>query len=431
MVTPELLAFVRDEDAKGTPRNAIRSMLLTHGGWNLSNIEEAFAQVPSPNVPSIPATPNPVPMSATFGPQAVASGTPTPTLVTAPVKKSGPPILAVVAVLIILLGVGVGAAYAFIPAIHSGIAYTVAGPTDRVLLSLQQLREAKNFTYDTTTKTTVTGGTTTDPRIASLLQASGTSGSFSGVIAHTGNDTLHFPDAVSGALTLRLGASIDLSADLYAAPDILALRLTKPLNFIFFTTDPITGKWVNLLDTGSSKGTPILNPEELATYTKYYGAYRQTLAYLAAHIEDYVNATATGETKQIGGETAHGFDITLNKVQFAGTMKSSPFMVLITDPKLKAELTASFDAFATSTDPMTATLWIGDTSHYPLESDASFTQSSTLTGFGTITKTTDFSATFSKFGSSVVADRPTDFITVGQATDLVTASISELFKKPK
>lgn len=64
MITPELLAFVRGERARGVADAAIRQTLMTNGQWTSANVDEAFAllshEAGAPStLPAAPAkTPN-------------------------------------------------------------------------------------------------------------------------------------------------------------------------------------------------------------------------------------------------------------------------------------------------------------------------------------------------------------------------------------
>ncbi len=67
MTTPEMLAYIRAELAKGKTRQAIHLDLLHGGGWTEEDIQEAFTEIPLPAA----VIPTAVPQASQFQPQIV------------------------------------------------------------------------------------------------------------------------------------------------------------------------------------------------------------------------------------------------------------------------------------------------------------------------------------------------------------------------
>ncbi len=111
MVNEELLAFIRTQDAQGTPRETTRSLLMAQGGWSLENIEEAFSLIPHTFSPGVPPPPPPVPPGAATS---TVHGQATPDIVTLRPRRHVP-ITTIVLGVIVLLCVGAAAVYAFVP----------------------------------------------------------------------------------------------------------------------------------------------------------------------------------------------------------------------------------------------------------------------------------------------------------------------------
>ena len=59
MITAEVLAFIKDQDAKGVSRESTRLTLMSQGGWSKENIDEAFTAVPTIYAAPTDGTPRP------------------------------------------------------------------------------------------------------------------------------------------------------------------------------------------------------------------------------------------------------------------------------------------------------------------------------------------------------------------------------------
>ncbi|HYE23500.1 MAG TPA: hypothetical protein VEA92_03620 [Candidatus Paceibacterota bacterium] len=109
MITPEVVLFIKGQDAKGVSREATRALLASQGGWSQENLDEAFAAVPSIFAAPTAATPNPPP----------------PVTIAEPEKPKSN-ILASIGATVAVLGVFVAsaaAAYYFIPSIQQDIEF--------------------------------------------------------------------------------------------------------------------------------------------------------------------------------------------------------------------------------------------------------------------------------------------------------------------
>lgn len=93
MITPEVVEFIRTQDAKGVSRETTRITLVTQGGWSHENIDKAFAAIPLIFTPTGP------------------DGTPSPLAYVEEVaepEENGHPIIAGILVTILVLGISTG-----------------------------------------------------------------------------------------------------------------------------------------------------------------------------------------------------------------------------------------------------------------------------------------------------------------------------------
>jgi hypothetical protein len=110
MITPEVVNFIKGQDAKGTSREATRLLLMSQGGWSTENIDEAFAAVPTIYAAATPETPKPPAQTVVADPEP---------------EKTHPIVSALGAVFVALLICGIGAAaiYFLVPGIREDIAF--------------------------------------------------------------------------------------------------------------------------------------------------------------------------------------------------------------------------------------------------------------------------------------------------------------------
>jgi len=113
MITPEVVAFIKDQDAKGVSRESTRLTLMSQGGWTGENIEEAFAVVPTIYAAPTDGTPRP----------------PLPLSVSTYVEKKPNMLvmgLSTVFSILFVFMIGAAAAYFFVPGIEEDVRFIMA-----------------------------------------------------------------------------------------------------------------------------------------------------------------------------------------------------------------------------------------------------------------------------------------------------------------
>ena len=113
MITAEVLAFIKDQDAKGVSRESTRLTLMSQGGWSKENIDEAFTAVPTIYAAPTENTPRP--------PQPIAP----------PVRVHKEPNmflagLGTVFTILAIFVAGGAAAYFFVPQVQEDVAFITA-----------------------------------------------------------------------------------------------------------------------------------------------------------------------------------------------------------------------------------------------------------------------------------------------------------------
>jgi len=115
MITPQVVAFIKDQDAKGVSREATRILLASKGNWSHANIDEAFAAVPAIYAAADGKTPRP--------PQVI--------MVAEPTEPKENPVFAVLAAVLTLalIGAGAYAAYTYVPEIRADVDFVLSAFT--------------------------------------------------------------------------------------------------------------------------------------------------------------------------------------------------------------------------------------------------------------------------------------------------------------
>ena len=107
MITPEVVAFIKGQDAKGMSREAIRALLASQGGWSDANIDQAFNAVPLVYAAPTAETPRP----------------PEPVAIEPEPKETSMVVRTIAAVFgtLFVIGMGAVAAYYFVPGVQEDL----------------------------------------------------------------------------------------------------------------------------------------------------------------------------------------------------------------------------------------------------------------------------------------------------------------------
>jgi|GEM_PF-3544359 len=359
MITPEVVSFIKGQDAKGVSREATRALLASQGGWSQENLDEAFAAVPLVFAAPNDKTPNPPP--------------PIVVQTASEPKRSNPmrPFL-IAGGLVALLLVGAGAAYALVPAVRHQAQFLVASPEERVALSMQKLiTEADRYQVMLATEmyNDVHEGSS---EYADMLARSRAASEVVGVVERIEGDASSLPARVHSTFTYTvtgLGEPMTLHGEAYADPAMLLVKFTDTVDLLFFTTEPVTGKWISLLE-GSAEGIASPIGGELITgIAAGYSVYRDTVGYLAERAPEYLVVEDTGDVRAITGEKSRRYMVTIDAAALESVMQESPLIMsdrvpLDTRESLKERLP---ELLADIGDNEPMELWISERTHYPVK----------------------------------------------------------------
>ena len=358
MITPEVLEFIKNRDAKGLPRDATRAMLMSLGGWTQDNIDEAFAAVPTIYAAPTAKTPNP--------PKPIVINTGHSTH---PLKHQG--LIVTVALLLVLLGAA-GAAYAFVPVVKHQVHFLTATPNEKVALSLMLLNTVpERYSVTVTTETyNEEGEEPFEGTTATLLR---------GRSALQSTSVIERSESVGGVLPARVHSSFTVSSagvakplsvdgEMYADNDSLLIKLDDTLDLLFFSTGPVRGKWISLIEETENVKAPV-GGALAESVMEGYDQYRSTLEYVLTRAPEYIRAKETNDVRTIHGERARRFTVWMDGEAFSQVMLASPLATSETlSEDAKEALTAAVTEAATALqdDPPTE-LWISERTRYPVK----------------------------------------------------------------
>lgn len=447
MVTPELLAFIREQEAAGVPRETIRATLKAQGGWEERFIMEAFAQLPRPSAPAprapAPAPQNlpgvmqpaaqaepvqPEPVRTSFAPSEPAVAQPSYAPASSVEAEHPPlhaptraPIIAPLLMgLVVIAALGGGIAYAFSTGLFGSFSRT---PEERVLAAIDKMRTASSFAFSATVTTEVEETPARDAAAKmppTEIRAEGVAHLEEGDADGVPDAFLTFSSAPAGG-----ASSLGLEGDLYLGDRSLALRLRKPEMLVIFDLSPIIGRWIDLsagtmAAEASATGLP-LDPGlvDLLSISKNFGP---ALAHVFSEAESYLDVE---ELADEGG--LDRYRVLTDTALLVESIKRSP---LVTDPELSADarqrLIASYDAYAAKGAVSETVVGIDPSTGYVVESSTVSREQTELLG-ATFTTTTTHEARYFDFNDAPAIETPSDLISASEAMELVLSNLESLF----
>lgn len=360
MITPEVVAFVKAQDAKGIARETTRAMLISQGGWSTENIDAAFAAVPLVFAAPTAQTPNPPPQ-----PEISAAPEPEPEL-----KKRSPAFtLAIVGVALGAVLASAGVAYALVPGVKYEVNFMLASPEEKVLLSLQKLM-AEPERYEVTIATEIYNeGKGVSNSLLNVRSASEVVSTVERIEGDATGLPLRMRSTFS-YVTTGSGKSETVRGEAYADSEKLLVRLLDSADFLFFNADALLGKWISLLEGSAEDMEALADGGLMEGAVIGYSTYRETVAYLLSRAPEYLLVEDTGDTRSITGVKARRFMVSFDTDALASILAQAPFATSDRIP-LEVRQTLKDEAIPQMLEELSAQapieLWIREKTHYPIK----------------------------------------------------------------
>jgi len=324
-----------------------------------------------------------------------------------------------------------GIAHAFVPQVRNEVNFMVASPKERVALSLLKL-STEPARYDVTVSTETFNEEGAEPLegfLADVVKQRSTVEARS-TVERIDGDQSSLPARVRSSFTLTSTGSGDpmtVKGDVYADPQTLLLRFPETIDLVFFTTEPLNGKWISLLEGAGDGVESPFGGELMASIMSGYTSYRDTVAYLLERSPEYLIVEETKDVRTINGESARRYVISIDAAALTPIVLESPMimsdrMPLEAREQLKEELPKSLaELGAESTE-----FWISEKTHYPVKWRSAVTKEVDMLG-SVYKTTTETMGTITVSKESLPVEVPTKDLTIDEAFTLMMSDMKSMF----